>query len=139
MIWLKAFLSGFFATLIFHQGLFTLFWLSGVVPMAPYNVSPVPPFGVPAVISLSFFGGLWGILIGVPLRKMSGAAKWLAHLAAGALGPTVVAMLVVFPLKDIDVTAKSWVGGLLLNGFWGIGLALGMRLGTTKTPSPEQS
>jgi len=68
MIWIKAFLSGFLATLVFHQGLFTLFWLAGVVPMGPYNFSSVPPLGVPAVISLSFFGGFWGIGVAVFMR-----------------------------------------------------------------------
>jgi hypothetical protein len=104
--------------------------------MAPYNLSPVPPFGVPAVISLSFFGGLWGLALWAALGKRSRASFWLGHLAVGAIGPTVVAMLVVFPLKGIEVTAQSWIGGLILNGFWGIGVAVGMRLmahaGTSK-------
>jgi len=133
MIWIKAFISGFLATLIFHQGLFTLFWLAGVVPMTPYNLSPVPPIGVPAVISLSFFGGLWGILLWIILGKLKRTAFWIGHLAVGAIGPTVVAMLVVFPAKGIEVTAQSWIGGLLLNGFWGIGVAVFMRMMKTSS------
>jgi hypothetical protein len=37
-------------------------------------------------------------------------------------------MLVVFPMKGLDVTAQTWTGGLVLNGFWGLGVALFMVL-----------
>lgn len=126
MVWLKAFVSGFLATLIFHQGLFGLFYLAGVVPAAPFNMAPVPPLGVPAVLSLAFFGGLWGIVLWAILGRLRGVRYWLGHVIVGAVGPTAVAMLVVFPAKDLDVSAQTWVGGLILNGFWGLGVALFM-------------
>ncbi|WP_417566675.1 hypothetical protein [Marinobacter sp.] len=132
MVWFKAFVSGFFATLVFHQGLLALFWLAGIVPMAPFNLSPAPPLGVPAVVSLAFFGGLWGMVLWLILGRLAGVKFWLGHVIVGAIGPTAVAMLVVFPLKGIDVSAQTWVGGLLLNGFWGLGVAAFMRLMGTK-------
>lgn len=124
MVWLKAFVSGFLATLIFHQGLFGLFHLAGIVPAAPFNMSPVPPLGVPAVLSLAFFGGLWGIVLWAILGRLAGVTYWLGNVIVGAIGPTAVAMLVVFPAKDLDVSAQTWIGGLILNGFWGFGVAL---------------
>lgn len=133
MIWLKALVSGFLATLIFHQGLFTLFYLAGAVPVEPFNFESVPPFGIPAVVSLSLFGGLWGIVLWALLRKVSGIGFWALAAVIGAIAPTTVAMLVVFPLKQLDVTQATWLGGLLLNGFWGIGVALFMTImGTPK-------
>ena len=134
MVWFKAFASGFLATLVFHQGLFALFWLGGLAPVAPFNLSPVPPFGVPQVVSLAFFGGLWGMLLWLILGRLAGVKFWLGHVVAGAVGPTAVAMLVVFPLKGLDVSAQVWVGGLLLNGFWGLGVAVFMRLMGAKAP-----
>lgn len=128
MIWLKAFISGFLATLIFHQGLFGVFYLVGMVPAAPFNMTPVPPLGVPSILSIAFFGGLWGMLLWLILGRLSGLAYWLSNVVAGAIGPTVVAMLVVFPMKGIEVTAQTWTGGLVLNGFWGLGVALFMVL-----------
>jgi hypothetical protein len=128
MIWLKAFISGFLATLIFHQGLFGLFYLAGVVPAAPFNMASVPPLGVPAVLSLAFFGGLWGILLWLLLGRLKGLGYWLSNVIAGAIGPTAVAMLVVFPMKGLEVTAQTWTGGLVLNGFWGLGVAMFMVL-----------
>ncbi|MEX2475611.1 hypothetical protein [Marinobacter sp.] len=126
MVWLKAFISGFLATLVFHQGLFGLFYLGGIVPAAPFNMAAVPPLGVPAVLSLAFFGGLWGIILWAILGRLAGLGYWLGHILAGAIGPTAIAMLVVFPAKDLDVSAQTWIGGLILNGFWGLGVALFM-------------
>ncbi len=124
MIWLKAFVSGFLATLIFHQGLFAVFYLAGMVPSAPFNMAAVPPLGVPSVISLAFFGGLWGMVLWVLLGRLVGFKFWLGNVVVGAIGPTAVAMLVVFPMKGLAVSASTWVGGLMLNGFWGLGVAL---------------
>lgn len=128
MIVLKAFISGLLATLIFHQGLFAVFYLAGMVPSAPFNLSPVPPLGVPSVLSLAFFGGLWGIVLWLLLGRLNGLVFWLGNVVAGAIGPTAVAMLVVFPMKGIEVTAQIWTFGLVLNGFWGLGVALFMVL-----------
>jgi hypothetical protein len=124
----KAFFAGFLSTLVFHQGLLALFWLSGAFPRAPFDMRPVPPIGVPAVASLAFWGGVWGIAIWPLLRHAAGAAYWLRALLIGAVGPSAVALFVVFPLKGMGV-AGGWdpkiiVGALILNGAWGLGVAL---------------
>lgn len=134
MVWIKAFIAGFLATLVFHQGLFMVFYLAGMVPMAPFNLTPVPPIGVPSVLSLAFFGGLWGMLLWLVLGRLGGARFWLGNIILGAIGPTAVAMLVVFPLKGLEVTAQTWVGGLMLNGFWGLGVAVFLVLMGARTP-----
>lgn len=59
------------------------------------------------------------------------AAYWLLTLIFGAVGPTFVAWLVVFPLKGIP-TGGGWklsgiVTGLAVNAAWGIGTALMLR------------
>jgi hypothetical protein len=125
---LKAFFAGFLSTLVFHQGALTLFWLSGAFQRAPFDMSPVPPIGVPAVMSLAFWGGVWGIAIWPLLRPAAGAVYWLRGLLIGAVGPSAVALFVVFPLKGMGV-AGGWdpkiiVGALILNGAWGLGVAL---------------
>jgi len=127
----KAFIAGFLSTLVFHQGLLTLFWLSGAFPRAPYSLAPAGPLGVPAVISLAFWGGVWAAVIWPLLKDAVGTSYWLRALLIGALGPTAVAVFIVFPLKGMQMAAgwdpKLIVGALILNGFWGLGVALLMR------------
>ncbi|MDZ7829707.1 MAG: hypothetical protein U5K33_09560 [Halofilum sp. (in: g-proteobacteria)] len=82
------------------------------------------PLGVPAVISLAFWGGIWGIVLWLLVRRSRGTRRWLLALAIGAIGPTAVALLVVLPLKGISISLAMVPFGLLLNGAWGVGTLL---------------
>ena len=126
MQWVKAFAAGFIATLVFHQSVISLFWLLGLIPGAPYNLAPTEPFGVPAVISLAFWGGAWGLPLWWLIRRWSGSLYWAGATVAGAVGPTAVAILLVFPLKGLAVSFTTVVGGLIVNAAWGFGSALVM-------------
>lgn len=132
MTHIKAFIAGFISTLIFHQGVITLFYMLGVFSRAPFSMAATHPFGVPQVISLAFFGGLWGIALWPLIRRAGGVQLWLRALILGAVAPTAVAFLIVYPLKDLPMAAgwdpKLWIGGLIVNGAWGLGLALIMRV-----------
>ena len=128
----QAFIAGFVSTLVFHQGVLALLYLAGAVPHAPYDLRAVPPLGLPAVISLAFWGGVWGAAIWSLLKRVGGAAYWVWAVVIGAIGPSAVALFIVYPLKGMPV-AGGWdpklLGtALLLNGTWGLGLALLMRL-----------
>lgn len=132
MTHVKSFLAGFVSTLIFHQGMLALLHAGGLTPRAPYNLAATSPFGIPAVISLAFWGGLWGIVLWLLIRGRPAAGYWLRAIVFGALGPTVVALFVVLPLKGQPV-AGGWqpqliVGALLLNAAWGFGVGLLMKL-----------
>src|SRR5438552_15979527 len=89
-----AFIAGFLSTLVFHQGVLTLFWLAGALPRAPYDMAPAPPLGVPAVISLACGGGVWGVTIWQRLCNAPG--RWLRCRARliGVVLPTAVAVLI---------------------------------------------
>lgn len=128
MLWIKAFVAGFLATLLFHQPVIGLFHALGAVPAPPYNMTPVPPLGVPQVVSLAFWGGLWGLPLWALIRICHGKRYWLRALLFGAAAPTAVAMLVVFPLKSLPVSTQTVIGGLIVNGAWGIGVAIIMWL-----------
>lgn len=131
MHYVRAFVAGFLSTLVFHQGVIGLFHLMGAFPRAPWSLAATEPLGVPYVISLAFWGGVWGIPIWYLMRHATGAAYWIRALVFGAIGPTVVAFLLVVPLKGGAIGAgwdpKLWIGGLIVNGVWGLGLALLMR------------
>lgn len=131
MVWLRAFMAGFVSTLVFHQGMLALLYFGKLVPRAPFAMSPVPPLGVPSVISLAFWGGLWGVALWAMIRGQSGGTHWLLAVLLGAVLPSLVALLLVFPLKGMAFAgnwdAKIWVGAALLNGAWGFGVALLMQ------------
>jgi len=130
---LKAFLAGFFSTLVFHQGVLLVLHAAGVTDRKPYSMAPTAPLNVPQVISLAFWGGVWGILLWLAIRGFAGSGLyWIWAAVLGAIAPSIVALFVVFPLKGQPV-AGGWqpailIGAAILNGAWGIGVALFLRL-----------
>lgn len=125
------FACGFVAVLVFHQGMLALLQAVGVTDSAPFPTEPTSPFGVPQVWSAAFWGGVWGMVFAlVQLRFPRGAAYWVAALLFGALVLTLVAWLVVLPLKGRDPGpggGAAALTGLLVNGAWGVGTALLLR------------
>jgi hypothetical protein len=141
MKYLLAFLAGFLATLVFHQGLLGILHLVGASPRAPYSMAPAGPLHVPQVLSLAFWGGVWGIALWLAVGRWHGPGFWVGSLVFGALLPSIVALFVVFPLKGQPV-AGGWqptilIGALLLNGAWGLGTALFLRLFGRLLPAAE--
>ena len=122
------FFCGFLSTHIFHQGLLGLIFIANLAPVKPFNMGPTDPFGVPAILSLAFFGGLWGVLIGYLIRKDAGKMFWLKAIIMGAIFPTAIALLVVYPLKGISFNPRMLPISLILNAVWGLGLAILIKL-----------
>jgi hypothetical protein len=126
---LIGFIAGFFATLIFHQLTVLALWAAGVAPFAPFSPAATKPFGIPAVISLSLWGGIWGMIFTlIEKRFPANAAYWVTAFLFGAIFPSLVALLVVLPLKGLPV-GGGWHPPLLLtaflaNGMWGLGTGL---------------
>ena len=123
---LVGFIAGFLATLIFHQLTLALFRGVGVAAFLPYSWTPTDPFGIPAVVSLSFWGGVWGIIFAlIHGRFPRGAGYWVAAFLFGAILPSLVAFLVVLPLKGRPM-GGGWqlpllVAAFFADGAWGIG------------------
>jgi hypothetical protein len=121
------FVAGLIAVPIFHQGVFALLHAAGVIPVPPYNMTRTPPFGVPEVVSASFWGGVWGVIFVLTVARLfAGRRYWVAAFAFGAVALTAVYALVVAPLKTGALPAPLYpvllIGGLL-NGAWGLGTA----------------
>lgn len=123
---LLGFVAGALATLVFHQLTLALLWGAGVAPFGPFSMAATAPFGLPAVLSLAFWGGVWGVLFGLMERYFPrGGSYWVMAFLFGALLPSLVALLVVLPLKG-RALGGGWHPPLLLtaflvNGAWGLG------------------
>ena len=120
IVWrlMGGFLAGYLATLLFHQFTLALLWQVGMAP-----------FGIPAVWSLAFWGGIWGILFAsVEGRFPRRGYYWAIAFLFGALLPSLVAFVVVLPLKGQPL-GGGWklpwlLTAFLINGAWGVGTGL---------------
>jgi hypothetical protein len=126
---LLGFIAGFLATLLFHQLVLALMWGMDFAPYKPFALTPTQPFGVPAVFSLAFWGGIWGILFAlVQDRFPRGVGYWVTAFVWGGIGPSLVALIIVLPLKGQPMGGGWHLQGLLrafiINGAWGIGTGL---------------
>ena len=131
-IYIYAFAAGFLSTLTFHQGTLFVLHKAGLWPKPPWPMTPTEPLKIPAVFSLALWGGVWGIAAWCLIRGMFGSDYWIYATLFGAIGPSVVALFVVFPMKGLPL-AGGWspkviLPVLLLNGMWGLGVAVLMRL-----------
>lgn len=120
---LLGFVAGFFGTMIFHQAAVGLLWLLKVIPRTPWSMAPTAPLGVPAILSLSFWGGLWGIALIACLDRFRVRHAAVFALVFGALLPSLVAWYVVSPLKGrpMPTSAQAYAIGLFVNAAWGLG------------------
>jgi len=128
---LFSFIAGFLATLIFHQLTLAVLWAAGIAPSRPFSMEATQPFGVPAVLSLAFWGGVWGIIYGLIDGSFPRRGYWVMAFLFGAILPSLVAFVIVLPLKGRPM-GGGWhppllLTAFLLNGAWGIGTGLFLR------------
>ncbi len=127
---LASFLAGFFAVLIFHQGVWAIFAAAGKTPRPAWDMTRGGPLGVPAVLNAAFWGGIWGIAMTAVVLPafQSTFGYWVTCIAIGGLLTSLVALLVVFPLKGMKFAAgwnpAVWIFALLVNAAWGFGFGL---------------
>src|SRR4051812_50114057 len=94
------FIAGFVSVLTFQSGLIAIFHASGAISLAPWRMTPVPPFGVPQSLSAAFWGGLWGIAYALLEPRLTARLGWwLGGLAFGAGLPGVGLGVVGLPPK----------------------------------------
>lgn len=126
------FIAGVIGTLLGHQILLTILHGIGLAPFAPWQMQPVQPFGAPQLVSIAFWGGIWGIVLGLVSRLLGeGLRYWLLTALFGAVAPTLVAVAVVLPLKDVQPSgdpAAALITGLAVNAAWALVTVASVRL-----------
>lgn len=123
------FVAGAFSVLVFHQWGFYLAAQLGLGTPNLYSMRPVPPWGVPAIASLAFWGGLWGMLgafvVGRLPGILNGALGWIAFAITLVLA---VNWFVVLPLKGAPVGGGWRLPGVavvpVVYALWGFGMWL---------------
>jgi hypothetical protein len=123
---LLGFVAAAISVLTFHQGLIAAMHAAGLVPFAPYPTAPIPPFGVPFIVDLCFWGGLYGAVFGLLMPRFNWPL-WLCGILLGVIA-ALVSMFVVAPIKGhpiaYDWHLRSMLLAVLINGFWGLGVGL---------------
>ena len=124
------FVAGALGVLIFHQGFIAILNVAGAVPNTAWSFHPTEPLHVPQVLSLAFWGGLWGTVLVFFLEMLHSARRLWAGFLFGGIFPPLVGMLIVAPLKGTSVDWTDWHRlflSFVINGAWGLGTLLAYR------------
>ena len=126
---LIGFVAGALAVATVHQ--LTVFILTavGMIQGSPYSMRPIPPWSVPAIINLMFWGGVWGVVFAALIDRVPRTwSLWLVGFAFGVLGPVLVGWFVVAPIKGQPMMGGGnptrMLASVLINGAFGVGVAL---------------
>ncbi|MBI1245469.1 MAG: hypothetical protein GC202_10725 [Alphaproteobacteria bacterium] len=123
------FACGFLAVLLFHQAAIFILNVLGMIPNGPYQTRPIPPFGVPAFLNQAFWGGVWGLVYALVRARIPAALPVaLAGFLFGVVGPTFFGWFVLAPMRGQPMASgfqiPNMMRGILINGSYGLGLAL---------------
>jgi hypothetical protein len=106
-------------------------WLFGEAGItAAFGVKIAPQLSAPWLYPRIVWGGIWGVLFLLPLMKRNYLIRGLIF----SLGPTLVQLFVVFPMKankgvmGLDLGALTPVAVIVFNAIWGITAAIWLRL-----------
>lgn len=128
------FIAGCIAVPTFHQATIALLGALGMLKPNLYSMSPLAPFGVPQIVSQSFWGGLWGIVfVWLFAIRPKAVLFYVTGFLFGAIALPLVSWFIVAPIKGLPLAA-GWVparmlNGILINGGWGLGLAVFAAIG----------
>ena len=105
-----------------------IFGVFGITQAFGVNIAPQlsPPWLYPRLV----WGGIWGVLFLLPLMKKSFLLRGLIF----SLGPTLVQLFVVFPMKahkgvmGLDLGTLTPLAVIVFNAIWGLAAAIWLRL-----------
>jgi hypothetical protein len=124
------FIAAALSVLTFHQGMILLLHFTPIpglqIAAWPYSFNPIAPFGVPQILNLCFWGGLYGLVFGLIHPRLR-PPMWLNGLLLGLCAVTV-GFFVVPLIKGTPIAGNwvlfNWIRSILINGFFGIGVGI---------------
>jgi hypothetical protein len=105
-------------------------WIFGVIGITPaLGVKIAPPLSAPWLYPRLVWGGIWGLLFLLPLMQK----RFLYRGLIFSLGPTIVQLFIVFPMKaskgvmgfDLGLLTPLFV--FVFNAIWGLTAAIWLR------------
>ena len=69
-------IAGAIAVLVFHQTTLQLLFWCGLAPQAAFRVAVVPPFNAPMVVSITFWGAVYGGVFGLARPPACRGRSW---------------------------------------------------------------
>ncbi len=115
---LLGFVAGFLATITFHQAAIWLVLRVLPFPFSPWNMA-LNDYGLPRVVALSVWAGVWGIGLCLLLRR---GALWQAAVL-GSVVPSVWGWTVIAGMRGAPMFANGNLRLILLvlfvNAVWG--------------------
>ncbi len=119
-------IAGALSVLMFHQPLLeVLFWL-GLTPQAAFRLAVVPPFHAPMVVSITFWGAVYGSVFGWLSPRLPRSILIKPLLAS--LFAMVMSWFIVRPLAGYPVASNWQLAPLVRSAaadlMWGFGITL---------------
>jgi hypothetical protein len=118
--------AGAVSVLIFHQTTLQVFFWLGLAPQAAFRVGHVPPFNMPMVLSITFWGAVYGGIFGLLTPRLRGPI-WLNGLLLGCCA-MLVAWFVFLPLngKPVAFDWRLWpmLRSAMAYALWGFGVGI---------------
>ena len=111
------FVAGFVSVLVFHQGAAGLLHALGLTPRAPYSLQPTQPLGVPVLISISFWGGVWGALLAAVSGILIAPVNTIFYDSGFLIGLKAFVGAIIGGLVSFPVTAIGSVFVGILESF----------------------
>jgi hypothetical protein len=119
-------IAGAISVLVFHQTTLQLFFWSGLASQAAFRVANVPHFHAPMVVSITFWGAVYGGIFGLLAPRLPRPIlikALLASLFAMSMSWFVVRPLAGHPMA-FDWQAASMLRSAAACFMWGIGITL---------------
>jgi len=105
-------------------------WACGISGItAALGVKIAPPLSAPWLYPRLVWGGIWGLLFLLPLMQK----RFLSRGLIFSLGPTVVQLFLVFPVKagkgvmGLDLGLLTPLLVIVFNAIWGLAAAIWLR------------
>lgn len=92
------FLAGVIATLTVHEALKCVMVDAGFLQATPWDMSPSTLFGLPKIVGLSLWGGVWGSILAMIFGNVPTGSMTIRGALFGIIGPALLGAFLWIPL-----------------------------------------